>query len=162
MTSIREYKPSDKATLIKFMDDFQEHLVAIDKMKRARKLPGYGRVAVRRCLSEVKKSQGVIYLVEDDGKPVGFIAGVISKPSKEDSLSQIPTKSARITELYIDQKYRGQGVGKMLMQKMENYLKERGCNIILLEVFEPNKAAHAFYSKLGYQNRIIYMMKKIA
>lgn len=102
-----------------------------------------------------------LYITEDGSKAVGFIAGIINKPSKEDSLSQVPTKAGRITELYIGEEYRGQGVGEMLMTKMENYLEEYGCDIVLLDVFEPNKAAHAFYSKLGYQNRMIYLIKKI-
>lgn len=159
---IRQYRPSDKNTLIKFMDDFQDHFVAIDTMKRVRNLLGYSQVAVRRCLAEVNKNQGIIYIAEDSGKPIGFIAGIINKPSEEDSLSQIPTKSAKITKLYIGEEYRGQGVGKALMGKMENYLKESGCDIVLLDVFEPNKSAHSFYSKLGYQNRMIYMIKGLS
>lgn len=48
--------------LVRFMDDFQNHIVAIDTaMRRAKKLPGYRRVAVRRCLAEVKKNQGIIF-----------------------------------------------------------------------------------------------------
>ena len=45
------------------------------------------------------------------------------------------------------------------MSKMENYMRKKKCEIIRVEVFEPNKAAHNFYEKLDYKDRVIDMIK---
>ena len=50
-------------------------------------------------------------------------------------------------------------IGKKLMSKMESYFRKKKCDVICVEVFDPNKAAHNFYKKLHYQNRSIDMIK---
>lgn len=41
-TRIREYQQSDKSCVIKFMEESQDYLTAIDSMKRTRRMPEYG------------------------------------------------------------------------------------------------------------------------
>ena len=62
--------------------------------------------------------------------------------------------------MFVDSKHRRQGVGKMLMRKIEEYFRMSGCNVFRVEVFEPNAEAYHFYQGLGYQDRIVDMMKK--
>ena len=159
--NIRKYQSSDKPSTVKLMERFGDYLVSVDQMERTRRMPGYGEWFTKKMLEDVDKNNGLIYVVENEGRIVGFIAGVILKQSKEELFECIPTKAGRIIELFIDEQTRGQGVGTRLMEKMEECFRQNGCDVSRVKVFEPNVKAHNFYRKLGYQDRTIDMMKKL-
>lgn len=60
----------------------------------------------------------------------------------------------RIEGLVVDQKYRGQGIGKMLMVFMEEVAKKFSPVIIDLTsgLRRAQDGSHEFYKSLGYQN----------
>lgn len=51
--------------------------------------------------------------------------------------------------IVVDQKFRGKGVGKALIQNLEKLAKEFGIEVFHLEVYEGNPARH-LYEKLGF------------
>ena len=55
-----------------------------------------------------------------------------------------------IDEVLVDENFRGQGLGKKLMQHFEEHLDERIKNV-LLRVWKENKPAVALYEKMGFQ-----------
>jgi GNAT superfamily N-acetyltransferase len=73
----------------------------------------------------------------------------------------VPSKFGEVLEIVVKAGYRGRGVGTMLMNKLEEYFKENNCNISGVGVLFPNKNAHRLYSKLGYEDRSIYMTKDL-
>jgi ribosomal protein S18 acetylase RimI-like enzyme len=158
---IREYKSSDEPRLIELMEDFQDYLVDIDYMKRTRRTPAYGVSYVGRLLRKINNNDGVIYLAEHEGQVIGLVAALIETQSEDDLLECIPSKGGRILELYVEPSYRKQGIGELLMAKAEEYIRRKQCDVLRIEVFEPNTNAHRLYDKLGYQDRIIDMIKKI-
>jgi len=158
---IRKYKPSDKPSIVRLMEKFGDYLVTIDQMKRTRRMPDYSEYFTNKMLEDVNKHTGIIYIAENEGRIVGFIAGMIPRQSQEESLETVPSKAGRITELFIDEQFRGQGIGKRLIEKMEEYFRQNGCDVSRVEVFEPNVKAHNFYQKLGYQDRSIDMLKNL-
>ena len=50
--------------------------------------------------------------------------------------------------MWVDERYRGKGLGSALLTELENVLKEDGCYLILLDTFDWQ--ARGFYEKLGY------------
>jgi ribosomal protein S18 acetylase RimI-like enzyme len=157
---IREYVASDRAHIVGCMEELQDYLVNVDEMKFTRRMLEYGERFTEKLLQEVRDKKGRIYVAESQGKIVGFIAGIVYEWSTEVLLECIPLKSGRILELFVDSKHRRQGIGKMLMRKMEEYFHMGGCDVFRVEVFEPNTEAYQFYQGLGYQDRIIDMIKK--
>ena len=156
---IREYQPQDRKALVKLVENFQDYLVKIDPLKRLRREPAYGQVYTQRVLKQVRND--TLFVAEESGRPVGFIAGIIQKQPKWDLLQTPPTKAGRITELYLEPDYRRKKLGTQLIEKMEAWLKTKGCDILRVEVFAPNKSAHAFYHKRMYADRSIDLIKKI-
>ena len=55
----------------------------------------------------------------------------------------------------------GNGIGKLLLKKIEEYFKSIDCKRINIEVFGPNKRGLNFYEKNGYIIRDIIVAKKI-
>jgi ribosomal protein S18 acetylase RimI-like enzyme len=161
VTEIRKYSLSDKPYIVKLMEDFGDYLVNVDTMKRQRRMPEYGKWFTKRMLSLVNENNGVIYVAENNSQIVGFIAGMMTEQTEEELLECIPTKAGRVIELFVEESFRGTGIGTGLMEKVEEYFRKNGCDVSRVEVFEPNVKAHAFYRNLGYHDRSIDLMKKL-
>lgn len=160
MIKISEYK-KEKGVLIKFMEELQDYLIQIDPMKRMQRLPEYGKLYVANLLEQVKEADGIIYIASHENNPVGMIAGVIQKSSKEDEVESITSTTGGILELIVQKEYRGKNIGSLLMKKMEEYFQNKNCDVICVEVFAPNIKTHDFYEKFGYEDRLVTMIKKI-
>jgi len=89
------------------------------------------------------------------------IARFIEKQTKESLLECVPTKAGRVDDLFVYPEYRSKNIGRLLMNKIEDYFKSKNCDVIKLNVFAPNIRAHEFYKKLNYQDRLIGMLKII-
>lgn len=56
----------------------------------------------------------------------------------------------RVTELWVDEKYRRQGIGKKLMDLAKKKAQEWGCRVLFLETQSCNEKAIAFYLSQGF------------
>lgn len=72
-----------------------------------------------------------------------------------------PHKLGEVLKIYLDEEYRRKGIGKTMLQMMEKYFKEKGCNSMWISVFAPNENAHNMYKKFGFMDREIGMLKQI-
>ncbi|MGV0108046.1 GNAT family N-acetyltransferase [Nostoc sp. DSM 114160] len=63
----------------------------------------------------------------------------------------IPTP-AIILGLVVDKDYRHSGIGRFLMQQIEQWASLAGCDSVLLRSNTKRKEAHLFYEKIGYTN----------
>ena len=100
--------------------------------------------------------EGKIFLAQDNEKIVGLI--------NNDDIHIYDFKApkrGRITELIVTREYQKNKIGEKLLNKMEEYFKSVECKAILIDVFGYNLNAQSFYSKNGYKNRNIEIMKKI-
>lgn len=158
---IREFEEKDFGRVAKLMEDFQDYLIALEPQKRMRRLPTYGESSLRKILEKIQEKEGSFYIAEENNQIVGFICGIIQKPSTENILSHFPSTSGWITDLYIDSEYRGNGAGGKLMAQIEKYFKEKHCDSVRLALFSSNFKAHNFYKNLGFENRTIEMIKKL-
>jgi len=158
MIKIVEYK-NNKKVLVKLIEELQDYLIQMDPLKRLRRLPEYGEIYTDNLLKKIKKHKGIIYIAEIENIPVGMVVGIIEDYTKNDEIESIPSKTARILELIVSEKYRGKNIGSLLMQSIERYFQKQGCDIIRIAVFAPNTKTHSFYQKLNYQDRVIDMVK---
>lgn len=58
-------------------------------------------------------------------------------------------REAFLDNIWVEEKYRNQGLGKALMEAFEKEVKEKGCTLIHLDTFDWQ--AKDFYEKLGYK-----------
>ncbi|MBD2516188.1 GNAT family N-acetyltransferase [Nostoc sp. FACHB-973] len=61
-------------------------------------------------------------------------------------------KQAMILGLVVDKDYRNHGIGRFLMQQIEQWASLLGCDGIRLNSNIKRKEAHLFYEKIGYRN----------
>lgn len=140
--------------------ELQEYMSEIDKEKYTVLTPDYREKHFKKIMSEVDKYEGKIFLAKEMESIVGIIIGVINNEDERTYDSSTP-KRGRVIELVVSKKCRSNGIGKQLLNKMENHFKEVGCKGILINVFAYNENAQEFYYKNGFFNRNIEVMKKI-
>ncbi|MBW4687917.1 MAG: GNAT family N-acetyltransferase [Komarekiella atlantica HA4396-MV6] len=63
----------------------------------------------------------------------------------------IPTQ-AILLGLVVEENYRSSGIGRILMQQIEQWASLAGCEGVMLRSSLRRKEAHLFYEKIGYTN----------
>ena len=125
--TLRDYHDDDRARVTALFDDFQVYLVSIDPLQRLRHLPGCGAKMLDATLKEVREQQGIFVVALEANMIVGFVAGILQE--RKDRLDVIDSLGGRVTELYVDVAFRGQGIGTRLMQQIEECFRTSGCDI---------------------------------
>jgi len=99
-------------------------------------------IAIQESLKTNTKE--IVCVAADEDQLVGFCCGQICKSMC------YPAFYAEITELFVLDEYRRQGIGKQLLKLMESELAKRGvCHFHIL-TFKDNDAAQSLYRSLGF------------
>ena len=94
--------------------------------------------------SLISNEQEIVYVAADGNKLVGFCCGQILKSMC------YPSNYGEITELYVIDEYRRQGIGRQLLKATENELNKRGVNHLHILTGDKNTVAQALYKSNGY------------
>jgi ribosomal protein S18 acetylase RimI-like enzyme len=102
------------------------------------------------------KGEGAVaYVAEANGAPVGVIAAHLDV--------DYFTNHSR---LYVDTlaiaiEAEGRGIGRALLEFIEDHARQLGCREVVLDVFAENAHARRFYEKSGYAADYIRMAKSL-
>jgi ribosomal protein S18 acetylase RimI-like enzyme len=66
-----------------------------------------------------------------------------------------------IYDIFVEEEFRGKGVGKLLLQKAKDYCRKKGHSRIVLSVTATNDSAIKLYSRTGYKPERMTMAKEI-
>jgi ribosomal protein S18 acetylase RimI-like enzyme len=91
---------------------------------------------------------GAWFLAEQEGAVIGFVTVQLRPPAHEPYLVQ--ESRAHVQNLGILPAWRGQGVGRALMEAAEAWARDHGVTRLVLNVWEFNTGALSFYETLGY------------
>lgn len=81
-----------------------------------------------------------VIVAYDDDMPVGCA-----------SFKKYDDKSAEVKRVFIKEEYRGRGVSKELMERLEEKGRSEGYTYFILESGDPLVAAMALYRSIGYE-----------
>ncbi len=110
MTTIRAYAPADRDMLLQLMAELQEHLSAMDPLRRIRKIEDFDAAQyIDHLLEKVRNDKGEIFVAEEKDILLGFIAGAIPNEDPDDALDHYSAKEGNIIELVVSQMHRGHG-----------------------------------------------------
>lgn len=59
-------------------------------------------------------------------------------------------KSVELDHVFIDEDYRGKGLGKQFFEWIYNYVQSKGCEAVELNTYVGNYASHKFYYNEGF------------
>lgn len=158
---IIKYEDKYLEDIRKLLTELEEYLVAIDEDELDRVHVEYYEKMALVDLDEVKNNNGICYLAIDNNKVSGLVMGIIPEYEEFDYLDYKCPKRGIITELIVTKESRGTGVGKLLMDVIEAYFKDNGCEYSFVDVFAYNKNGIRFYDNLGYHPRMYTDIKKL-
>ena len=98
--------------------------------------------------------QCLVYVAVD---PERAILGIAMAQLREELLSHAP--SAHLEVIVVRDDAERRGVGKALIQSIEQAVRERGARSVTLHVFAANSRARAVYERLGYSGELIKYIK---
>ena len=158
---IVEYEEKYLEDVRDLLVELEDYILSIDKDDLDQLHPEYREKMAVLDLEEVNDNNGKCYLAIDNYKAIGLIMGTIPPYDEYDYLDYKCPRRGEITELIVTDKVRSNGVGRKLMDKMEEYFKSVGCEYVLVDVFGYNEKGINFYNKNGYRTRMETMIKKI-
>ena len=153
---IIEYEEKYLENVKDLLVELEEYIVSIDKDNLDRVHEDY-----RDKMALIDLKDNKCFLAIEDTKAIGLIMGKLTEYDENDYLDYKCPKRGEITELIVTKNTRSKGVGKALINKMEEYFKSLGYEYIIVDIFAYNDNGINFYNKNGYHSRMITSIKKI-
>ena len=141
--------------------ELQNYLIDIDDWHTQVMIPKYRENIFKLDMNKVKKQNGKIYLSIENGIVNGLIIGIVEEKDEIDKLTNDCAKTGSVLELVVKSNIRGNGIGKSLLDKIEEYFRSIYCKRINIEVFGPNKKGLNFYEKNDYIIRDAIVSKRL-
>ena len=149
---IIEYEEKYLEDVKDLLTELEEYIVSIDKDNLDRVHPEYHEKMALIDLEDINNNDGKCYIAVDNNKAIGLIMGCIFPYNEYDYLDYKCPKRGTITELIVSKDIRSKGIGKALINKMEEYFKSKNCEYILVDIFSYNENAIKFYEKNNYHS----------
>ena len=108
---------------------------------------------------ECEKYSGLIFVAEKDQRIHGYIT-VLTRYVSND-IDDGPREYGYITDLFVSEICRGQGIGKALLEHVELQLLKKNINELKIGVLASNKVARSLYQAAGFKAFAITLEKKI-
>lgn len=158
---IVEYDSKYDEQIKDLLVELQNYLIDIDNWHTQIITPEYREKYFKMDMEKVKNQDGKIYLEVENNTVNGLIMGVVEEKDDIDRLTNDCAKTGSVIELIVKNNIRGNGIGKNLLEKLEEYFKSINCKRINIEVFGPNKKGLNFYEKNDYVIRDYIVSKKL-
>jgi GNAT superfamily N-acetyltransferase len=116
---------------------------ALDPMGGGQGLPAFVKANLPTELAKRRTAHVILAMV--DGQPAGMVVCL-------EGFSTFACKPLlNIHDVIVASPYRGQGLSKRLLQKVEEIALDLGCCKLTLEVLEGNRVAQAAYAAFGFK-----------
>lgn len=99
-------------------------------------------------------SFGKAWIICDGEKPIGYVVLTLGFSFEYGG------RDGFLDELYVDEKYRGRGIGRRTMEFVEERAREMGVKALHLEATQGNDAAIELYRRAGYFKHERFLMTK--
>ncbi len=137
---LRDANPSDAPRLTELINELGHEI---------------GEKQVRKNLSALKKASEIPLVATVDKRVVGFVG------RHRMVTVHRPAPVGRIPVLIVAKEAQGLGIGRMLVDAVEAWCRDKGCQLIEVTSNDRRAAAHAFYRHMGYERSGIRFFKKL-
>jgi GNAT superfamily N-acetyltransferase len=108
--------------------------------------PSTPQEIARRLAGMASSNEHVAFVAEmPDGEIAGWIAVFVLRGLEVDPRGEI-------SGFIVDERFRSQSVGQYLLARAEQWVRDRGCDVVALRSNVIRDRAHAFYLREGYQH----------
>ena len=137
---IREAKPADAPRIVELIAELDH---------------GIDEKSVRKNLAKLKQASELPLVATLDKQVVGFIGRHLMIAIHR------PRPVGRIPVLVVAREARGCNLGRMLVEAVEQWCRDKGCGLIEVTSNDRRDAAHAFYRHMGYERTSIRFFKTL-
>ncbi len=109
-----------------------------------------GRIETLSSLQEYKT-----FVAEAQGEVIGLVGVYLGRSLEFTGMY------GRLTALVVDEKWRGRGIGKMLIDRVESWLAGQGALLVVLTSSSRRKDSHGFYRHIGYMDTGLRFTKRL-
>ncbi|KXA89483.1 hypothetical protein AKJ57_05270 [candidate division MSBL1 archaeon SCGC-AAA259A05] len=152
--SFRKAERSDLNELMRLWEEFLDYnLQSIENSKKRRWMElteDASEKSRSHFKNQIEQDDNLVLLAEKDNEIIGYIVA---------SLEERPPifkkrKLGKLNELFVNQDYRNEGLGKKLVENAKDWLKDKGVNLLKVRILEANKKANKFWKSRGFKNHI--------
>ena len=104
----------------------------------------------------LERPDTALFVAEDDG---GRRAGFIHLTTTHDYYTD--SHAAHIADVVVSADAGGRGIGSALMKHAEDWARQRGFEMLTLNVFSANRGARDLYARLGFDEEWIRCIKRL-
>lgn len=115
---------------------------------------GGGAVYARRLIARLSDAQTRVIVAEHDGALIGYALAVVVDVIPDMFIQE---NSGFLADIYVDDAYRRQGVGRMLVDDITAWLAGQGIRSFEWYVAEHNTAGKRFWESVGGRRVMIRM-----
>lgn len=109
--------------------------------------------------ADCRRSQGVILVADARGQVAGYACLLARVECRE--RDEIDYDYALVADLVVRSAWRGQGVGRALLDAAERHAREAGAKTLRIAVLHANRRARQVYGEFGFVPRLLEMEKPI-
>jgi len=117
----------------------------------------YTKDSKHYILKRIKEARSYFMVAEENGQLIGFLVGSIC-PRLKSRPNVVPSL---LEELFIQEKYRGQGIGQEMFYKFADWCKRKKATKMRVDMFYKNNKAKKFYKKSGFKEHTVIYEKDI-
>ena len=142
---IRVAVASDAVAIGKLWEKLVAYHRTLDQdMPRA--TPQGGSLYARSLRGRMEDTHTRVFVAEEDGQLVGYVLGVVV-----DLLPEMFEQEAGgfLADIFVEETYRGRGIGRALVEAMRNWFRERGLRYYEWHAAAVNESALRFWEKMG-------------
>jgi ribosomal protein S18 acetylase RimI-like enzyme len=137
--TIRPARPDDLPAIVRLLAD--DH-IGQSRERYEEPLPD----AYRRAFAAIEADpHNEVVVMEDDGAIIGTLQLTVIP-----NLSYLGGTRAQIEGVRVDGRYRGKGIGRLLLEWAVARARDEGCHLVQLTADKTRPEAHHFYESLGF------------
>ena len=137
--------PDDEPAILSFIQGLQDFEHAFEPNRR---LDTYFIPEHWADVQAKAKARGALFIAEDFGKPVGW--AFLLDEAGDLFVREEERRHGFIAELFVEEKARGHGHGRALIQACAEWTKARGHSVLIINVLAKNGKAAAVYARDGF------------
>jgi len=155
--TIRPYEADDRAAVIGLVHQLNLYEDGISA-DRARD-PKAAEACLDADLRRVGRDGGALMVALDRNEPVGMMCFVLEPPQPylRPELAQI----GWVTELVVDERFRGQGIGTALLEEAERIARRHGVRRLMIGAIVGNHIARKAYERFGFRPAVMELAKDL-
>jgi ribosomal protein S18 acetylase RimI-like enzyme len=157
MSLIREYRTDDYTQVEECFVELQE----FERRIEPRRVEGkaVAEKYLQFMFDKCARTHGKVFVLESQGKVVGFVS--VWAKVKVNGLVNEESEVAKVSDLVVVASQRGQGWGRALLQRAEDYALTQGATAISLQVLAENTHARRLYNDFGYRDNQVELIKPL-